>query len=67
MNLDNNLSESLENYLRAVYTLQIDGKVPRIKDISKMLGGVKDASAAEAIKKLEKLVMLNINVMDTLI
>lgn len=53
MNLDNNLSESLENYLRAVYTLQIDGKVLRIKDISKMLG-VKDASAAEAIKKLEK-------------
>jgi len=51
--LENNLSESLENYLRAVYTLQIDGKVPRIKDISNMLA-VKDASAAEAIKRLEK-------------
>lgn len=47
-----NISESLENYLRAVYILHIDGKIPRIKDISKMLD-VRDASTVEAIKKLE--------------
>ncbi|TGG87633.1 metal-dependent transcriptional regulator [Geotoga petraea] len=48
-----NMSESLENYLRAIYILHIDGKIPRIKDISKMLD-VRDASAVEAIKRLEK-------------
>jgi DtxR family Mn-dependent transcriptional regulator len=50
--LNNKISESLENYLRAVYILHIDGKIPRIKDISKMLE-VRDASTVEAIKKLE--------------
>ncbi|MDN5343175.1 metal-dependent transcriptional regulator [Oceanotoga sp. DSM 15011] len=49
-----NISESLENYLRVVYILHIDGKIPRIKEISKMLE-VRDASTVEAIKKLEKL------------
>ncbi|MDK2946792.1 metal-dependent transcriptional regulator [Geotoga petraea] len=48
-----NMSESLENYLRAIYILHIDGKIPRIKDISKMLD-VRDASTVEAIKRLEK-------------
>jgi DtxR family Mn-dependent transcriptional regulator len=48
-----NMSESLENYLRAIYILYIDGKIPRIKDISKMLD-VRDASTVEAIKRLEK-------------
>ena len=48
-----NISESLENYLRAIYILHIDGKIPRIKDISKMLD-VRNASTVEAIKRLEK-------------
>jgi DtxR family Mn-dependent transcriptional regulator len=48
-----NMSESLENYLRAIYILHIDGKIPRIKDVSKMLD-VRDASTVEAIKRLEK-------------
>jgi DtxR family Mn-dependent transcriptional regulator len=48
-----NISESLENYLRAIYILHIDGKIPRIKDISKILS-VKDASSVDAIKRLEK-------------
>lgn len=48
------LTESLENYLRAIYILHVDGKIPRIKDISKMLD-VRDASAVEAIKKLESI------------
>ncbi len=47
------ISESLENYLRAIYILHIDGKIPRIKDISKMLD-VRNASTVEAIKRLEK-------------
>jgi len=51
--LTDNISESLENYLRAIYILHIDGKIPRIKDISRILS-VKDASSVEAIRKLEK-------------
>jgi len=48
------ISESLENYLRAIYILHIDGKIPRIRDISKMLE-VRDASAFDAIKRLESM------------
>ncbi|BBE32075.1 DtxR family transcriptional regulator [Tepiditoga spiralis] len=48
------ISESLENYLRAIYILHIDGKIPRIRDISKMLE-VRDASAFDAIKRLENM------------
>lgn len=51
--MKNNISESLENYLRAIYILHIDGKIPRIKDIAQMLE-VRNASAVEAIKRLEK-------------
>jgi len=47
------VSESLENYLRTLYELQIVNDVVRVKDIAKTLK-VRTASVVEAIKKLKK-------------
>ncbi len=45
------VSESLENYLRIIYEIQLEKDVARIKDIIKKLS-VKTSSAVQAVKKL---------------
>ena len=47
------LSPSLEDYLEAVYRISLNGKIPRVKDISAFLK-VKTPSVVAALKALER-------------
>ena len=47
------MTESLENYLRVIYEVQLEKDVARIKDIIKRLP-VKTSSAVEAVRKLSE-------------
>lgn len=46
-------TDSLEDYLLAIYEIEANGDIPRVKSISDLLGK-KHTSAIEALKKLER-------------
>ncbi|NLT46133.1 MAG: metal-dependent transcriptional regulator, partial [Thermotogaceae bacterium] len=47
------ISESLEDYLKSVYQIQIEKDFARVKDVVEMLG-VKTSSVISALKKLSR-------------
>ncbi|MCD6443367.1 MAG: DtxR family transcriptional regulator [Thermotogae bacterium] len=47
------VTESLENYLRVIYEVQLEREIARIKDIIKRLS-VKTSSAVEAVRRLSE-------------
>ena len=53
-----NISESLEDYIEAIYILSLENRPARVSDISKMLG-VRRSSVSGALKNLSSMDIVN--------